>query len=446
MNVPAPLTQNQADYFHRCFKSWFNVAEGGKRGGKNVLATLIFCTMLDNHKNKLFLVAGVSTATAKLNILDCDGYGLLNYFEGRCREGKYKDRDCVYVQTKRGEKIVLVSGGGKDGDEKLIKGNTYGMAYVTEANECHPKFLKEVFDRTLSSSDRKVFHDLNPKEPEHWYYTDILDFHEEQQSIDAAYGYNYGHFTLADNMSLSEEQIRAILKTYQKGTVWYERDIKGLRRVAEGIIFRYFADNDEPYLFDDDDIFEALSDSTKRLKVRFSKLVIGIDFGGNGSKTTFNLTGYVNGYKEFRGLEEDELPVTQEVDAKDICDKFVEFYRKCAELYGRIDWVFPDSASPTMINSLRRAAREEGLPYTNIKGCRKNDIKDRPRTIDILLLTGRMKINRKMVSTRKAISSLRWDEKHPDIPEDKNIGNVNDRWDSFCYTLLDFIEYIDLGR
>ena len=446
MNVPAPLTQNQAAYFHRCFNSWFNVAEGGKRGGKNVLATLIFCTMLDNHKNKLFLVAGVSTATAKLNILDCDGYGLLNYFEGRCREGKYKDRDCVYVQTKRGEKIVLVSGGGKDGDEKLIKGNTYGMAYVTEANECHPKFLKEVFDRTLSSSDRKVFHDLNPKEPEHWYYTDILDFHEEQQKIDVAYGYNYGHFTLADNMSLSEEQIRAILRTYQKGTVWYERDIKGLRRVAEGIIFRYFADNDEPFLFDDDDIFETLQDGTKRLKIQFSKLVIGIDFGGNGSKTTFNLTGYLNGFKEFRGLEEDELPVTQEVDAKDICDKFVDFYRMSIKKYGRVDWVFPDSASPTMINSLRRAAREAGLPYTNIKGCRKNDIKDRPRTIDILLLTGRLKLNRKMISTRKAFGSLRWDEKHPDIPEDKNIGNVNDRWDSFCYTLLDFIEYIDLGR
>ena len=446
MNVPAPLTQNQAAYFHRCVNAWFNVAEGGKRGGKNVLATLIFCTLLDNHKNKLFLVAGVSTATAKLNILDCDGYGLLNYFEGRCREGKYKDRDCVYVQTKNGEKIVLVSGGGKDGDEKLIKGNTYGMAYVTEANECHPKFLKEVFDRTLSSSDRKVFHDLNPKEPEHWYYRDILDFHESQQELDAEYGYNYGHFTLADNMSLSESQIRAILKTYQKGTVWYERDIKGLRRVAEGIIFRYFADNNEPFLFSDDDIFETMPDGTQKLKTQFSKIIMGIDFGGNGSKTTFNLTGYQNGYKDLKGLEEDELPVTQEVDAKDICDKFIEFYQMAIEKYGRVDWIFPDSASPTMINSLRRAARENGLPNRNIKGCRKNDIKERPRSIDLLLLTGRLKLNKRMTSTRKAISSLRWDDKNPDIPEDKNIGNVNDRWDAFCYTLLDFIEYIDLAR
>lgn len=252
MNKPAPFSERQYQYFLRCIHSWFNVAEGGKRGGKNVLQTLIFCTLLETHKNKIHLVAGVSNATAKLNILDCDGYGLLNYFEGRCREGKYKDRDCVYVQTKTGEKVVLVSGGGKNGDEKLIKGNTYGMAYVTEANECHQKFLKEVFDRTLSSSDRKIFHDLNPKEEEHWYYTDILKFHEEQQVLHSDYGYNYGHFTLVDNMSMTDERIRAVLITYQKDTVWYRRDIKGERAVAEGIVFPKFANNNEPYLYDEE--------------------------------------------------------------------------------------------------------------------------------------------------------------------------------------------------
>ena len=80
MNKPAPLSQRQYEYMQRCMISWFNVAEGGKRGGKNVLATMIFCSLLETHKNKIHLVAGVSNATAKLNILDCDGYGLLNYF------------------------------------------------------------------------------------------------------------------------------------------------------------------------------------------------------------------------------------------------------------------------------------------------------------------------------------------------------------------------------
>lgn len=446
MNKPAPLSQRQYDYFLRCFHSWFNVAEGGKRGGKNVLATLIFCSMLEIHKNKIHLVAGVSVATAKLNILDCDGYGLLNYFEGRCREGKYKDRDCVYVQTKTGEKVVLVSGGGKDGDEKLIKGNTYGMAYVTEANECHPKFLKEVFDRTLSSSDRKIFHDLNPKEEEHWYYTDILKFHEEQQEKNPRYGYNYGHFTLVDNMSLSDEQIATALSTYQKDSVWYKRDIRGERAVAEGIIFRRFAENNAPYLYDDetDELLER--DYKGELLHKPSKVVIGVDFGGNGSMTTFVCTLYFNRYHDFRMTEESGIELSKDIDADKICEEFVEFYRMCISKYGRVDWVFPDSASTTMINSLRSAAKKAGLPYRNIAGCRKNEISERPRTVDILFNTGRLKINKRCTRLRKAIGSLKWNEDKPNQPEDKNIGNCNDWWDAFCYTWLDFVEFIDLDR
>ena len=446
MNNPAQLSQRQYDYMLRCFESWFNVAEGGKRGGKNVLATLIFCSMLENHKNKIHLVAGVSVATAKLNILDCDGYGLLNYFEGRCREGKYKDRDCVYVQTKTGEKVVLVSGGGKDGDEKLIKGNTYGMAYVTEANECHPKFLKEVFDRILSSSDRKIFHDLNPKEEEHWYYTDILKFHEEQQEINQKYGYNYGHFTLVDNMSLSDKQIATVLSTYQKDSVWYKRDIRGERAVAEGIIFRRFAENNKPYLYDDstDPLLER--DMNGKLIHIPSKVIIGIDFGGNGSMTTFVCTLYFNRYHDFRTAEEDGIELSKDIDADRICERFIEFYRMCIERYGFVSWVFPDSASTTMINSLISAAKKAGLPSSNITGCRKNEISERPRTIDLLFNTGRLKINKNCVRLRKAIGNLKWDEKKPNIPEDKNIGNCNDWWDAFCYCLLDFIEYIDLDR
>lgn len=240
MNEPADFTQRQHDYLVKSLSSWFNVAEGGKRGGKNVLQTMAFCIALEEHPDKIHLVAGVSTSTARLNILDCDGYGLLNFFDGRSRTGKYQNRDCVYVASRTGEKVVLVSGGGKSGDEKLIKGNTYGMAYITEANECAPIFLKEVFDRTISSSDRKIFHDLNPKAPTDWYYETILDFHEEKQKQDSSYGYNYGHFTIADNLSISDEQLKKVLDTYDKESVWYLRDIRGYRKKLEGLIYTQF--------------------------------------------------------------------------------------------------------------------------------------------------------------------------------------------------------------
>ena len=66
--------------------------------------------------------------------------------------------------------------------------------------------------------------------------------------------------------------------------------------------------------------------------------------------------------------------------------------------------------------------------------------------VALLFNTERLKVNRRCRNLRKSIGSLKWDEKKPHIPEDKNIGNCNDWWDAFCYTILDFIEYIALDR
>lgn len=396
--------------------------------------------MLEVHKNHIHLIGGVSTATARLNILDCDGYGLLNYFEDRYRTGKYQNRDCVYVQTKTGEKIVLVSGGGKDGDEKLIKGNTYGMAYITEANECHPKFIQEVFDRTLSSTDRKVLHDLNPKGNSNWYYVDILDFHEEQQKEDPDYGYNYGHFTLADNMSLTAGQIKKILSTYDKNSVWYKRDIKGDREVAEGVIFRYFSDNRKPYVMRQADLFNE----NGGLKFRFTMITIGIDFGGNKSRTTYYATGFLNGFKKLIVLDEEKLPITEEVDTEQIQDKFVEFFRRVESRYGYIQECFGDNAATTLVNSLKNTVLKERL-NTRMNGCDKDTILERVRLVDSLLRSGRLIIVEDTCKGLvKALSELKWDDEKEDEVEDLNIGSINDYWDGFNYSFTHYMKKLTM--
>ena len=103
------------------------------------------------------------------------------------------------------------------------------------------------------------------------------------------------------------------------------------------------------------------------------------------------------------------------------------------------------SAEP-MINSIITAAKASGLPTRGISGCRKNEIAERPKTIDLLFNTNRLKICKDCTNIIKALSSMRWDEKKPTIPEDKNIGNCNDWYDAFCYTWIDFVEYVDLAR
>ena len=69
-NNLAPLCVKQTNYIKRSQTSWLNVAHGGKRGAKNVTNGLAYCIALEEHPNKLFLVAGYDTSSAKLNILD----------------------------------------------------------------------------------------------------------------------------------------------------------------------------------------------------------------------------------------------------------------------------------------------------------------------------------------------------------------------------------------
>lgn len=417
MNTPAPFTKNQIDYFMRSGISWFNVAEGGKRGGKNVLQVLAFCTALETHPNRLHLIAGVSQATAKLNIIDCDGFGLMNFFEGRCRQGKYNDRSCLFVDTATGEKIILVSGGRKDGDEAYIKGNTYGMAYITEANECHKKFIKEVFDRTLSSRDRKVFHDLNPKDPKHWYYTDVLEHHEKIQKRDAGYGYNYGHFTIADNLSIDDKTLREVLRTYQKGTVWYERDILGRRRSAEGVVYLQFANNPAAYV------------TTKDDDVQFAR--IGVDFGGNKSAHAFYCVGFSHDFKRVKVLDEYYLKkeITPEKLENDFCDFVVRNRGKYPIWEARCD-----SAESTLIKGLQAAVIKRGIAI-DIKKAIKGPIIDRIRLINILISLGRFTVMAHCKELIGAMCEAVWDEDEiDDVRLDDGIKNI-DSLDAMEYAI-----------
>ena len=438
MNQPAPFNKKQMQYIYRTFDSWFNVLEGGKRGSKNVVNTYAFCVNLETHPDKFHLIAGVDQSSPRINIGDCNGFGLFNYFEGRCRKGKYESKDCYYIQTKAGEKVIFFAGGKKKGSENDIRGYSYGSVYVTEANQCCESFLNECMDRTLSSSRRKIFHDLNPKGEDDWYYKEFLKFHEDMQKEDPNYGYNYCHTTIADNMSLSDDDIRRVLKTYDKGSVYYLREIKGERAVAEGLCFRYFADNTEAYLFDEEEL--------KKEKIRFSHIIMGIDFGDNDSKYSFTLSGFFNNWKNMRVLDEWSIDKGKQINAKLLCDEFIKFYKAVISKWGCPEWIFCDSASNTLINTLRARAMEEGLPYETIAGVVKNEIADRPIMIDILFMSGRLKINKNCKNIIMALKNLVWDDKEHDSPEDKNKNNINDYYDSFCYTFITHAKYIDLRR
>ena len=173
------------------------------------------------------------------------------------------------------------------------------------------------------------------------------------------------------------------------------------------------------------------------------RVVIGIDFGGSGSMTTMTATGFYDGMRRLTALSEAALPVGAAIDAGAIARAYTAFYAACVQRFGRVDYVFGDAASPTMINTLISEARAQGQPWRMIGPCRKNPISQRPATIDRLLGAGRLTIAPECKNLIRALSSLRWDKDRPDVPEDKNEGNINDIYDSFCYSWLSFGEKIE---
>lgn len=418
-----------------------SVAEGAVRSGKTIDHCIIFSMYLETCEDKIHLASGSSLPNAKLNIGDCNGFGLEHIFRGRCRWGKYKSNEALFVQTKTGEKIVIFTGGGKSDSYKSILGNSYGGWIATEINEHYDcddsrtSFIKVAMARQIASVHPFTLWDLNPSNPNADIYKNYID---KFMGLD---WYRYEHFNIFDNATMSQERIEEIKNKYDMNSVWYKRDILGERMVAEGLVFPYFANNCKPYLFK----YQSLKEKMKEEGKRFSHLIIGVDFGDNGSKYSWHLTGFTNDWDYMWALDEGDMAKSNAIDATKFCKSFVRFYKRCIECYGYVEWVFPDSASNTLINTLRAYFYAEGLDGSIIAPVKKNELTDRPITVDSLLVTGRLKIEEHCKNLINALSELVWDEKK-DIPKDENVNNINDDWDSFCYTFITHSGYIDLRR
>lgn len=422
--IPCQFSRNQLEYLIRCESSWFNEAEGGKRSGKNILNAFAFCRFIENHKNKLFLVAGVTQAIARINVLDSDGYGVYNYFHGRYKKGKYENKEALYVRTKRGTKIIVCVGGGKQGDFKLIRGMSLGGAYLTEINLLDIEFIKEVFDRTMASDNRKIFSDLNPKAPNHKYYKEIESIHAEKQKENPYYGFNYGHFTIADNMSLSSEKIRDVLNTYDKASIYYKRDIRGERIACEGLCYPMFAKISKELAVDSIDTSEIM------------KIVIGVDYGGGFSSNSFTATAITKNFKKVVVLKA-ERHDAEGVTPEQLNEQFCQFVNYIYAKYQKAMHCNCDSAEQTLINGMKRESARRRLPII-LENAWKEEIIDRIRAFNMLVSQGRFQyIKGECDSLVDALCNAVWDEKQSELGKDVRLDNGTtdiDSLDSFEYT------------
>ena len=260
-------------------------------------------------------------------------------------------------------------------------------------------------------------------------------------------------YTIDDNTTLSPEFVESLKKEYSG--IYYDRFILGNFVRAEGLVFPQFANETYKYLIEPQSAVIKVAESPDY------KIVIGVDFGGNKSKTCFVATALSCDYKYIyvlkdhmvhsdygfntenisHDINQDDLNYT--IDTNKICVDLYKFVEKIVKEYGSVDYIFCDSASPTMINSVRAYFRDNGKRYSHILPVTKNPVQDRPKAIDKMLNTDRLKVSSDCEILINALKDLVWDKHRENVPEDLNVHNVNDIYDAFCYSWIEFIQRID---
>ena len=438
--------ERHKEYIRNCRNCTFNILEGAVRSGKTVDNVFAFAHELKTTPDRIHLATGSTMGNAKLNIGDANGYGLEWIFRGQCHWGKYKDLDALIIKgvsTGFRERIVIFSGAGT-GTFARIRGNSYGMWIATEINLHSDSMIKEAFNRQLAARRRKIFWDMNPSHPKSPIYTEYIDLYAQKAKEGTLKGgFNYAHFTIFDNVNISQERIDEIISQYDKDSIWYARDILGRRSIAEGLIYPQFAS----YAVMDDNPLKISLQKAVEMAARheFLYINVGVDFGGNESAHAFVATAPTYGYGKMVALASETH--TGDVDPEELGHLLVAFVMKVITLFGNVRNIYCDSAEQVLIRGCKKAIANAGLGMIRIGNAQKIHINDRIFAMTSLVAQSRFLYTDLCETLEEALTMAVW---KPNTVEVKRLDDGTsdiDSLDAFEYSYeRDIRQYIKTYR
>lgn len=208
------------------------ICDGSIRAGKTMTMAVSFILWAFTAFDKqVFAICGKTIESVRRNIVT----HLPQWLDG-----------IVRIQERRSENLLIISfagktnrfyifGGKDEGSAALIQGMTLAGVMFDEVALMPRSFVEQALAR-CSVERSKFWFNCNPDTPEHWFYKEWIQKHKEKNAL-------YLHFTMKDNNSLSEK----VKKRYENmySGVFYDRFIRGLWVVAEGLVYDFFQSKKE---------------------------------------------------------------------------------------------------------------------------------------------------------------------------------------------------------
>lgn len=395
-----------------------NLLTGSVRSGKTYVSLLKWAVFVASMPEDCeFLMTGKTLTSLKRNCL-----GLLQTLVGR--------RNFTFsISQKVGKlfgRVVWLEGANDDRAESKIRGMTLAGSYVDELTQVPEDFYRMLLSR-LSVKGAKLYATTNPDAPNHWVKLDIIDNNEIDKMVWA--------FTLDDNEILkreNEEYFEQLKKEYMSmGGVFYDRFILGLWVLAEGLIYRQFANHKEEFIRD-----EAVDEHGNRLN--FLIISIGIDYGATKGETEFKANAITQYFREVWTI--DEMKLSGLYAPEQIYEKFKEFYMRVVQKYGKVTHAFGDygALGQVLTYGLNKYLQEQAIPLY-VQDCIKGQIIDRIYLDQMLFAQHRRFILRKCKYLQEAYEQAVWDDKKPDTRLDDGTTPIDDL-DASEYAIFPFYD------
>jgi PBSX family phage terminase large subunit len=395
-----------------------NILTGSVRSGKTYVSLLKWAIFVGQMPADVeFLMTGKTLTSLKRNCL-----GLLQTLVGKA--------NFTFSISQKSAKLfgrtVWLEGANDDRAEGKIRGMTLGGAYVDELTQVPEDFYKMLLSR-LSVKNAKLYATTNPDTPSHWVKVQIIDNEEIDKKI--------WNFTLDDNEILkkeNEEYFEQLKKEYKSmGGVFYDRFILGLWVVAEGLIYKQFANNTELFLKD-----KAVDEHGNKLN--FLIISIGIDYGATKGETEFKATGITQYFKEAWTIGEKKLAGLYTPD--EIFKSFIEFYNEVVSKYGKVTHAYGDygALGQVLTYGLNKRLQEKGIPLF-VDDCIKGKIIDRIYMDQMLFAQGRRFILKDCKYLIEAYQQAVWSDKKPDERLDDGTTPIDDL-DASEYSMFPFYD------
>lgn len=206
------------------------ICDGSVRSGKTTVMSMAFVLWaMQNYDRTNFAICGKTVQAAERNILkplmEIDGLGVALSMH-------YKVSTRILTVRCGDRKNWFYLFGGKDESSyMLIQGITLAGVLFDEVALMPRSFVEQALSRAISFEHPKYFFNCNPESPQHWFYKEWIENERENTQ--------HIHFLLEDNPILTPQMIERTKAMYSG--VFYDRYIRGMWVVAEGLVYPMFA-------------------------------------------------------------------------------------------------------------------------------------------------------------------------------------------------------------